>query len=52
MPTMIDASSMDEKSQQIYLCQMQIQESTIKLGRTDLGKGRWNFVTAGQESIW
>ncbi len=28
---------MDEKSQQIYLCQMQIQEATIKLGRADLG---------------
>ncbi len=38
LPTMINASAMDEKKQQIYFCQMAIQEATVKLGRPDLGK--------------
>jgi hypothetical protein len=37
MPTMIDASAMDEQSQQVYLLQMQIQEASMKLARPDLG---------------
>ena len=37
MSTMIDASSMDEKSQRIYLCRLQIQEATTRLSRQDLG---------------
>ena len=37
LPTMIDASKMDEKQQQIYVLKLQIQESTMKLARPDLG---------------
>ncbi len=37
LPAAIDASTMDEKSQQMYLCKMQIQESTVRLARSDLG---------------
>ncbi len=40
MPTIIDAASMDEKSQQIYLIKMQIHEATVKLSRPDLGIAR------------
>lgn len=37
LPTIIDASKMDDKQQQIYLLQMQIHEATRNLARPDLG---------------
>ena len=37
LPATLDASKMDEKSQQIYLLQMTIHESTRNLARPDLG---------------
>lgn len=37
LPTIIDASKMDDKQQQIYLLQMQIQDASRNLARPDLG---------------
>ena len=45
LPATVDASKMDEKSQQIYLLQMQIHESTRNLARPDLGELKYeSFV--------
>lgn len=38
MPTIINSSAMDDKSQRIYIYKMQIQEATMKLARSDLGE--------------
>ena len=45
MSTMIDASSMDDKAQRMYLLKIQIQEATAKLARPDLGKKSMEFAT-------
>jgi len=38
LPTLIDASKMDEKSQQIYLLKVEVQDVTQRLERKDLGE--------------
>ena len=38
MPATLDVSKMDETAQKIYLCKMQIQETSLKLNKPDLGK--------------
>ena len=47
LPATVDVSKMDEKSQQIYILRMQIQEASMKLSRPDLGKVYFFYSDAG-----